>query len=78
MSKIRLGAGIMILVAIMGTKLNAQVIIKNLRNMHAKSLPPTGPRMRIMMELEYQDRARLQGRGPPCDTPVGGPKDRLQ
>jgi hypothetical protein len=43
----------------MGTKLNAQVIIKNLRNMHAKSLPPTGTRMR--MELEYQDWARLQG-----------------
>ena len=43
-----------------GTKLNAQVIIKNLQNMHAKSLPPTGARGR--MELEYQDWARLQGR----------------
>ncbi len=25
-----------------GTKLNARVIIKNLQNIHAKSLPPTG------------------------------------
>jgi hypothetical protein len=54
-----------------GTKLNAQVIINNPQNMHAKSLPPTGARGR--MELEYQDRARLQGRGPH----TGGPKDRL-
>jgi hypothetical protein len=56
-----------------GTKLNAQVTIKNLHNMHAnlKSLPPTGARGR--MELEYQDGARLQGRGPH----TGGPKDRL-
>ena len=37
----------------MATKLNAQVIIKNLQNMHEKSLPPTGARRR--MELEYQD-----------------------
>ena len=29
-------------IAMIGTKLNAQVIIKNLQNMHAKSLPPTG------------------------------------
>jgi hypothetical protein len=36
------------------TKLNAQVIIiKNLQNMHAKSIPPTGARGR--MEQEYQD-----------------------
>ena len=46
----------------MATKLNAQVIIKNLQNMHEKSLPPTGARRR--MELAYQDWARLQGRGP--------------
>jgi hypothetical protein len=48
------------------TKLNAQVIIKNLQNMHEKFLPPTGARRR--MELAYQDCwARLQGslRGPP-------------
>ena len=38
-------------IAMIGTKLNAQVIIKNLQNMHAKSLPPTGARGR--MELEY-------------------------
>ena len=44
-------------IAMIGTKLNAQVIIKNLQNMHAKSLPPTGARGR--MELEYQDWARL-------------------
>jgi hypothetical protein len=33
-------------IAMIGTKLNAQVIIKNLQNMHAKSLPPraTGAR----------------------------------
>ena len=55
----------------MGIKLNAQVIIKNLQNMHEKSLPPTGARKR--MELEYQDWARLQGRGPH----TGGPKGRL-
>jgi hypothetical protein len=58
-----------------GTKLNAQVIIKNLQNTHAKSIPPTGARGR--MELEYQDWARpwarLQGRGPH----TGGPKGRL-
>ncbi len=35
-----------------------------------KSLPPTGARRR--MELEYQDWARLQGRGPR----TGGPFDR--
>ncbi len=35
-----------------------------------KSLPPTGARRR--MELEYQDLARLQGRGPR----TGGPFDR--
>jgi hypothetical protein len=46
----------------MATKLNAQVIIKNLQNMHEKPLPPTGARRR--MELEYQDRARLHGSGP--------------
>ena len=45
-------------IAMMGTKLNAQVSIKNLQNMHEKSLPPTGARKR--MELEYQDWARLQ------------------
>ena len=28
-------------IAMMATKLNAQVIIKNLQNMHEKSLPPT-------------------------------------
>jgi hypothetical protein len=58
-------------IAMLGTKLNARVIIKNLQNMHAKSLPPTGARARL--ELEYQDWARLQGRGPH----TGGPKDRL-
>jgi hypothetical protein len=40
-------------IAMIGTKLNAQVIIKNLQNMPAKSLPPTGARGR--MEQEYQD-----------------------
>jgi hypothetical protein len=45
----------------MATKLNAQVIIKNLQNIHEKSLPPTGARRR--MELAYQDWARLQLEG---------------
>jgi hypothetical protein len=58
-------------IAMLGTKLNAQVTIKNLQNMHAKSFPPTEARARL--ELEYQDWARLQGRGPH----TGGPKDRL-
>jgi hypothetical protein len=48
-------------IAMMGTKLNAQVIIKNLQNMHEKSLPPTGARRR--MELEYQDWVRLRKAG---------------
>ncbi len=56
----------------MATKLNVQVIIKNLQNMHEKSLPlaPTGARRR--MELAYQDCqwARLQGRGPLWHAPV--------
>ncbi len=58
----------------MGVKLNAQVTIKNLnlQNMHEKSLPPKGARRRTFMELEYQDWARLQGRGPH----TGAPKDR--
>jgi hypothetical protein len=44
--------------AMMGIKLNALVMMKNLQNMHEKSLPPTGARRR--MELDYQDWARLQ------------------
>ena len=31
----------------MGIKLNAQVMIKNLQGMHEKSLPPTGARGRM-------------------------------
>ena len=58
-------------IAMMGIKLNAQAIIKKLQNMHEKSLPPTGARRR--MELEYQDWARLQGRGPH----TGGRNDHL-
>ena len=51
-------------IATMGIKLrllNAQVIIRNLRNMQGnlKPLPPTGAKRR--MGLEYQDRARLLG-----------------
>jgi hypothetical protein len=59
-------------VAMLATKLNARVIIKNLQNMHEKSLrvPPTGARRR--MELAYQDWARLQGTEPR----TGGPFDR--
>ncbi len=42
--------------AMMGIKLNAQVMIKNLnlRNMHEKSLPPTGARSSLPV-------SRLQG-----------------
>jgi hypothetical protein len=31
-------------IAMMGIKLNAQVTINNLQNMHEKSLPPSGAR----------------------------------
>jgi hypothetical protein len=64
----------------MGTKLNAQVAIKNLQNMpvHAKSLPPTGARGRkiwnwnmIMMirtgpacNCKARDHTRAGARGP--------------
>ena len=58
-------------IAMMRIKLNAQVIIKNLQNMHEKSLPPRGARKR--MELEYQEWARLQGKGPH----TGGRNERL-
>ncbi len=44
---------VLLVVAMIGTKLIAQITIKNLQNMHARSLPPTGARGR--MELEYQD-----------------------
>jgi hypothetical protein len=45
------------MIAIMGTRLNAQVIIKNLQNMHEKSLPPTGARRRMVptATVEYED-----------------------
>jgi hypothetical protein len=52
----------------MGIKLNAQVIIKNLQpeSTQEKPLPPTGAQR--TMELEYQEWARLsvctQGNGP--------------
>jgi hypothetical protein len=39
----------------MATKLNAQVTIKNLQNMHKKSLPPTGARRR--MEVKSRSSA---------------------
>jgi hypothetical protein len=58
-------------IAMMWIKLNARVMITNLQSMHEKSLPPTGARAR--MEQEYQDWARLQGRGPH----TGGRSDRL-
>jgi hypothetical protein len=45
------------------SELNAQVIIKNIQNMHEKPLPPTGARMRMELAREYQDWARLQGTG---------------
>jgi hypothetical protein len=50
-SKIR--TDIAMMCTMLGTKPNAQVIIKNLQNMHEKpqSLPPTGARRR--MEAEY-------------------------
>jgi hypothetical protein len=42
----------------MATKLNAQVIIKNLQNMHEKSLPPTG--------APEKDGTGVSGLGPPA------------
>jgi hypothetical protein len=52
----------------MGIKLNAQVIITNLQNMHEKSLHFRPQERReggcSESELEYQDWARLQGKGP--------------
>jgi hypothetical protein len=60
-------------IAMMATKLNAQVIIKNLQNMHEKSLPPTGARRRMELAYHWQDWARLQGRGPH----TGGLFDRI-
>jgi hypothetical protein len=48
----------------------------NLQNMHEKSLPPTGLGARKRMELEYQDWARLQGKGPQhrrTQRPPSGP-----
>ncbi len=52
-------------IAMIGTKLNAQVIIKNLQNMHSKSLPPTGARGRNL-GLTQPGRARVSGLGPPA------------
>ena len=52
-------------------------MIKNLQNMHEKSLPTTGARRR--MELEYYSirigPACIEGRGP--HTVTGGRNDRL-
>ena len=56
----------------MGTKLNAQVTIRYLQNMHAKSPPPTGAQRR--MELEHQDWAHLHCR--PYDKPPPPPPPR--
>ena len=52
-NKIRTG------IAMIGTKLNAQVIIKNLQNMHGKSLPPVDGSAREI-------GARILGLGPPA------------
>ncbi len=45
----------------MGIKLNAQVAMKNLQNMHEEPLPPTGAQRR--MEPEYQDPHSLPQSG---------------
>ena len=63
----------------MGTKLNAQVTIRYLQNMHAKSPPPTGAQRR--MELEHQDWAHLHCRPydkPPPPPPRRRPARRLE
>jgi hypothetical protein len=62
--------------------LRSSSTLKNLQNMHEQSLPPTsdttGARKRIM-ELEYQDWACLQGKGPHSHVAhTGGHKDRLR
>jgi hypothetical protein len=40
-------------IAMMGIKLNAQVMIKNLQGMHEKSLPPTGARGRMFLSKQF-------------------------
>ena len=49
-------------IAMQATRLNAQVQLTNLRNMYAKSTVASDERRQL--ELEYQDWAGLQGRGP--------------
>ena len=68
----------------MGIKLNARVMIKNIQNMHEQSLPPTGARRRMERPGEHRDWARLQleGRGPQADATTawwdGGGCGRVQ
>ena len=57
-------------VAMIGTKLNAQVIIKNLQNMHAKSLPPTEGSAR-------ENGAGISGLGPPALSGKAGDHTRV-
>jgi hypothetical protein len=46
----------------MGIKLNAQVIIKNLQNMHEKSLPPTGAQKKMELDMRTGPRAACKAR----------------
>ena len=45
-------------------KLNAQVQLTNLQAMYERGKATSDHWQRRQLELEYQDRARLQGRGP--------------
>ncbi len=45
-----------------GTKLNAQVQLMNLQTMYERGTATSDQRRQL--DLEYQDWARLQGRGP--------------
>ena len=55
-SKVRTG------IAMRATKLNAQVQLTNLQTMYERGTATSDQRRQL--DLEYQDRARLQGRGP--------------
>ena len=51
-------------IAMMATKLNAQVQLTNLQAMYEKGNATSDQRRQLELLVEYQDRARLQGRRP--------------
>ncbi len=60
-------------IAMIGTKLNAQVTIKNIQNMHAKSPPPTGARGRMEQESGPGQPARQGTTHGRTQRPPSGP-----